>query len=97
MRYFEVKTEGIPPSIYYYSDYPGVGIYAPKGESMYVIIYDNCGMQTGLTVPKKSFEEIEFEKPTGPVQTEQVIKANDIATILAVALHKDAAERFVTK
>ena len=95
MSYLEIKTEGIPNSIYYYSDYPGVGIYAPKGESVYVIIYDNSGMQTGMTVPKKGLEEIEFEKPTD--QTEQVIKATDIATILAVALHKDAAEKFVMK
>ena len=95
MRYLEIKTKGIPTSIYNYSGYPDVGIYAPKDESVYIIIYDYSGVRTGLTVPKNSLEEIEFEKPAG--QTDQVIKANDIATILAVALHKDAAERFVMK
>lgn len=94
MRYLEVKTEGIPNSIYYYSDYPGVGIYAPEGESVYVIIYKNSGMQIGITVPKTGFRE---DEATDSGQSEQVIKANDIATILAVVLHKDAAERFVVK
>ena len=84
MSYVEIQ-EFNGTNIYDYNSYPNLGIFKLPNDQ-YAIVYISGSIRTGVIVSVPGgFKEIEsIEKPE-----------QDLATILSVALHKEAAIEFI--